>query len=203
MAKVDFKVVLLGMNEVGKTCLIERYLHGRFRDDVTATVGAAFGAKKVVVGDSKITLGIWDTAGTERFESMTRSYYRGAKAALLCHDLTSSKSFEKVKAWADELKVTEKDCALYIVGTKADVILTGTTEQEPSRSEIQEYGASIGAKIFITSAKTGDGINEVFQTIAEDYQKAKQKGSTHQNLDNNVHLEGNPNTEPGLSFCQC
>ena len=56
----------------GKTCLVERYLHGKFKQNVTATVGAAFGAKKVVVGGAPLTLGIWDTAGAERYESMSR-----------------------------------------------------------------------------------------------------------------------------------
>ncbi len=63
------------------------------------TIGAAFGAKKVSVQGESVTLGIWvstsysspplnlslqDTAGSERYESMSRIYYRGAKAAIVC-----------------------------------------------------------------------------------------------------------------------
>jgi GTPase SAR1 family protein len=59
MSKVDVKIVLLGMHDVGKTCLVERYLHGKFKYNVTATVGAAFGAKKVEVNGKGFTLGIW------------------------------------------------------------------------------------------------------------------------------------------------
>lgn len=59
MSKVDVKVVLLGKHSVGKTCLVERYLHGKFKDTTIATVGAAFGAKKLNVGGREITLGIW------------------------------------------------------------------------------------------------------------------------------------------------
>jgi len=121
MSKVDVKVVLLGKTSVGKTCLVERFLHGKFKDNTVATVGAAFGAKKLTIKGKEITLGIWDTAGQERYESMSRIYYRSAKAALICYDLSDKKSFEKVQFWIDELVANEEGCSIYIVGTKCKV----------------------------------------------------------------------------------
>jgi Ras-related protein Rab-24 len=76
------------------------------------------GAKKIVVGGTSLTLGIWDTAGAERYESMSRIYYRAAKAAVVCYDLTNRSSFDKVKFWVEELLHNEDGCDLYIVGTK-------------------------------------------------------------------------------------
>merc|ERR1712137_1283654 len=122
MSKVDVKVVLLGQHDVGKTCLVDRYLHGKFKYNVTATVGAAFGAKKVEVSGSSITLGIWDTAGAERYESMSRIYYRSARAAIVCYDLTNKATFEKVEFWIDELLTNEENCDIYIVGTKMNLL---------------------------------------------------------------------------------
>jgi len=166
MSKVDVKVVLLGRHSVGKTCLVERYLHGKFKDNTVATVGAAFGAKKMDVSGKEVTLGIWDTAGQERYESMSRIYYRSAKAALVCFDLTDSKSFDKVRFWVDELMANEEGCAIYIVGTKLDALGNGGSRIP---DDVSNYADRIGAKVYETSAKTGAGIDELFTDIALRY----------------------------------
>ena len=66
-------------------------------------------------------LGLWDTAGSERYEAMSRIYYRGAKAAIVCYDVMNEKSWEKVQFWVDELKRFEESCRIYIVGNKTDL----------------------------------------------------------------------------------
>jgi Ras-related protein Rab-24 len=71
----------------------------------------------------KLWLGLWDTAGSERYESMSRSFYRGAKAAIVCYDVTNEQSWEKVKFWIDELTKFEETCKIYIVGTKLDLLV--------------------------------------------------------------------------------
>lgn len=168
-SKVDVKVVLLGMHDVGKTCLVERYLHGKFKFNVTATVGAAFGAKKVTINGHTLTLGIWDTAGAERYESMSRIYYRAAKAAIVCYDLTQKQSFNKVRFWVEELVQNEKNCAIYIVGTKLDRVEEEGVNREIDAFDVKSYAEQIGAKTFETSAKTGAFVDELFHTIAIDY----------------------------------
>eukprot|EP01102_Stenamoeba_stenopodia_P017484 TRINITY_DN626_c0_g1_i2.p1 TRINITY_DN626_c0_g1~~TRINITY_DN626_c0_g1_i2.p1 ORF type:complete len:261 (-),score=34.34 TRINITY_DN626_c0_g1_i2:19-801(-) len=162
MSKVDVKVVLLGQHDVGKTCLVERYLHGKFKFNVTATVGAAFGAKKVEVNGTSITLGIWDTAGAERYESMSRIYYRSARAAIVCYDLTNKVSFNKVRFWVEELLANEKNCDIYIVGTKLDRILEEGEARAIGEETVQNYAENIGAKVFDTSAKTGQNVDSLF-----------------------------------------
>jgi len=174
MAQVDLKVVLLGKHSVGKTCLVERFLHGKFKDNTVATVGAAFGAKKLDINGKEITLGIWDTAGQERYESMSRIYYRSAKAAIVCFDLSDPSSFDKVRFWIDELLQNEESCDIYIAGTKLDAI--GSIVHLPE--EVREYATKIGAKIFQTSAKTGAGIDELFHDIAQSFVKKTMMSSS-------------------------
>ena len=89
MGPVEFKIVLLGSSHVGKTCLMERIGHDRFRENIPYqnTLGAAFAAKHFMSNRKKILVGIWDTAGSERYESMSRIYYRGAKAAIICYSV--------------------------------------------------------------------------------------------------------------------
>uniref|UniRef100_A0A8C3KAK9 RAB24, member RAS oncogene family n=1 Tax=Calidris pygmaea TaxID=425635 RepID=A0A8C3KAK9_9CHAR len=107
--RVDAKVVLLGQEGVGKSSLVERCAHRRFRPGpYQNTIGAAFVAKVMSVGEQTVTLGIWDTAGSERYEAMSRIYYRGARAAIVCYDLTDSSSFQRAKFWVNELQNCEE-----------------------------------------------------------------------------------------------
>ena len=154
-----------GAADVGKTCLVDRYLHGRFDGTSRPTVGAAFGAKTVHRGSTVITVGIWDTAGQERFESISKLYYRGAKAALVCFDLTNQASFTKVKFWVDELKAYAPECLIFLVGTKADLVEAGVQREvsEAELSRIAEEASAIAVKN--TSSKTGANIEELFDTI--------------------------------------
>uniref|UniRef100_A0A3Q3J7U6 Ras-related protein Rab-24 n=1 Tax=Monopterus albus TaxID=43700 RepID=A0A3Q3J7U6_MONAL len=121
--RVDTKVVMLGKESVGKTSLVERYVHHRFLvGPYQNTIGAAFVAKAIQVEDKVITLGIWDTAGSERYEAMSRIYYRGARAAIVCYDLTDSSSFQRARFWVKELQKCEEQCKIYLCGTKSDLI---------------------------------------------------------------------------------
>lgn len=169
MSKVDQKVVLLGQHDVGKTCLVERYLHGKWKGErVSATVGSAFGAKMMKLKGTTYTMGVWDTAGSERFESMNRIYYRDAQSAIICYDLTHAGSWKKVKFWLQELQQYVPNCAIYIVGTKLDKIHAGA-DRGVSGREVNQYGLNIGATTWETSAKENIQIAELFQKVAEDF----------------------------------
>lgn len=113
---LDRKIVIVGATDVGKTSITMRYCHGSFSTPTSATIGASFLQKRIVVSDDsasgnaggppsstgarrKMTLQIWDTAGQERFRSMAPMYYRNAKAAILVFDVQKPESFEKIKEW--------------------------------------------------------------------------------------------------------
>lgn len=169
MSKVDLKVVLLGKEFGGKTSLVERYLHDRFGIPYQNTIGAAYGAKRMTVLGKHITVGIWDTAGSERYEAMSRFYYRGASAAIVCYDLTDSISFDKAQFWINELRKNEENCRIYLCGTKKDLIEDELKPRQVNDSNVSKYAAVIDAKVFETSSKTGEKVSEVFTTVAEDF----------------------------------
>ncbi|XP_045140407.1 ras-related protein Rab-24 isoform X2 [Echinops telfairi] len=142
--RVDVKVVMLGKEYVGKTSLVERYVHDRFLvGPYQNTIGAAFVAKVMSVGDRTVTLGIWDTAGSERYEAMSRIYYRGAKAAIVCYDLTDSSSFERAKFWVKELRSLEEGCQIYLCGTKSDLLEEDRRRRRVDFHDVQDYADSI------------------------------------------------------------
>lgn len=138
---LEAKLVVLGSQGVGKTSLVHRYVKNAFIPPKKAqsTVGASFLTTRVNDPESGATirLQIWDTAGQERFRSISRLYYRGANAAILCYDTTSRRSFDEMGDWLKELKdncglsEADNDMILHIVGTKSDV-----SAADPSKREV-------------------------------------------------------------------
>ncbi|XP_066588675.1 ras-related protein Rab-24-like [Prorops nasuta] len=169
MSRVDLKVVLLGNAAVGKTSLMERYVSERFNDSLPYqnTIGAAFAAKQIQVNEKTFIMGIWDTAGSEKYDAMTRIYYRGAKAAIVCYDVTKPITFQKVKFWIRELRENEENCKIYICGTKKDILDLSTTADSDLQN-VEKYASGIQAKLFITSSKTGENVFELFNEIGHD-----------------------------------
>ncbi|KAG0149900.1 hypothetical protein CROQUDRAFT_278893 [Cronartium quercuum f. sp. fusiforme G11] len=122
--QLEAKVVILGMQGVGKTSIVHRYTTGSFSYSLASTIGASFCTKKLSVDGCKVRLQIWDTAGQERFRSMAPMYYRGANAAILVYDITNQASFDDIQNWLDELRENmSPELIIQIVGSKSDLAL--------------------------------------------------------------------------------
>ena len=93
------KIVILGDSGVGKTTLLQQYLNGKVTGQSKPTIGADFSKKEILIDNTVVTLQIWDTAGQESFQSITKIFYRGAHAVLLTYDLTSMDSFMNLNHW--------------------------------------------------------------------------------------------------------
>ncbi|XP_072032357.1 ras-related protein Rab-24-like isoform X2 [Amphiura filiformis] len=199
-SRVDLKVVLLGKEYGGKTSLVERYLHDRFHGDVPYqnTIGAAFGAKKVDVDERVVVMGVWDTAGSERYEAMSRIYYRGAKAAIVCYDLTDSLSFDRAKFWVEELLKNEEKCKIYLCGTKYDLVDEDRKNRQVDYHLTTDYADEIHAQVFETSSKSGYNIKELFFKIAKDF---VQVSKIHEAAEENRAL--NLEEKPQQKSCAC
>jgi len=162
---IEAKIVLLGDTGVGKTSIALRFTQDTFQVRTNPTIGASFLMKNMVFDDKKIKLQIWDTAGQERFRSLAPMYYRGASAALLVYDITSLVSFNKVKEWINELRLNvPEDIIMVVVGNKVD----RAAKHRQVKFEVgYDYARSVGASFTETSAKTKEGIEEVFNDIAK------------------------------------
>ncbi|KAK4193883.1 P-loop containing nucleoside triphosphate hydrolase protein [Podospora australis] len=132
---LEAKIVVLGSQGVGKTSLVMRFVKGAFQpSQITSTVGASFMTKRVTDTDTDtlVRLQIWDTAGQERFRSISRLYYRGANACILCYSITDASSFAEMGMWLTELRRNlPADIVLHVVGTKADIVA-----KDPSKREV-------------------------------------------------------------------
>ena len=102
------KVVLLGESGVGKTCIIARFINNTFEENLISTTGASYAGKTMTFdefGGKSIKFEIWDTAGQEKYRSLTKIFYKDAGAAILVYDITRKESFEEIqKYWINQIK---------------------------------------------------------------------------------------------------
>nr|XP_029120320.1 ras-related protein Rab-21 isoform X3 [Elaeis guineensis] len=160
---LTFKLVLLGDGRVGKTSLVLRYVNNSFSEKQQATVQASYLTKRLVIEGVPITLSIWDTAGQERFHALGPIYYRDADAALLVYDITDNDTFVRVRKWVKELQqMASKNIIMTIAANKSDLVRSKKFDIQ----EAESYAAAIGSKLFLTSAKSGTGVEEAFLDIA-------------------------------------
>jgi len=178
-----YKIVLVGDAGVGKTNLLgyytasfeERQLNPSTNQVETfskvrkPTVGVEFATKIVIhpVTGARIKAQIWDTAGQERYRAITNSHYRRAHGALLCYDVTSHGSFDNLNMWIQNLRDSTESTSqilrcVSVVGNKIDL------PPIVSNAEHGEFIAAAGLSRQLsarTSAKNGEGIQEVFEKL--------------------------------------
>ncbi|ESN97214.1 hypothetical protein HELRODRAFT_185922 [Helobdella robusta] len=173
------KVAIMGQFYSGKTCLNQRIIRGVDWCDraYEATIGTAYGTKFMEVGDFKIKLGIWDTAGSERFLAISRNYYRNSGAIIVCYDITSLESYNKAVEWWKKLLEEEKDSLLYLCGNKKDLVLGPELKynRRVDFHDAREFAEDSGGKFFETSSKTGEGVVELMTEIAKDLIEKKKR----------------------------
>uniref|UniRef100_A0A915HXV0 Ras-related protein Rab-24 n=1 Tax=Romanomermis culicivorax TaxID=13658 RepID=A0A915HXV0_ROMCU len=174
--KVNVKVVMLGKELGGKTSLVGRFLFGNFpAGKYRSTVAADYNARRVEIDGRYVIIGIWDTAGTERFDCITRIYYRDAFAAIVCYDLTDRASFEKAVFWVEELVYNHPKCRVYFCGTKKDLLSEKfpTFKREVTLEKVSSFAESLNLKyeprFYETSSKSGQCVDEIFLQIAREY----------------------------------
>lgn len=168
----ELKLVLVGHTSVGKTCVVRQATSGKFTEDCPPTLGASYLSKIVSYNNQDVRLQIWDTAGQERYKGMAPMYFRGAHVALVVYSVTDQVSFDALDTWIDSLKENaEPDTILFLVGNKIDM----ENERVISTEVGSEKARSIGAEFYEVSAKTSDGIEDLFNAIPTSY-FSKHKG---------------------------
>ncbi|XP_011306338.1 ras-related protein Rab-34 [Fopius arisanus] len=159
------KVIVLGDVAVGKTSLVNRFCHKKFDNNYKATIGVDFEVERFDVLGVPFNLQIWDTAGQERFKCIAASYYRGANVIMIVFDLGSLFTLSHSKQWLEEaMKSNNGPCHVFLVGTKKDLLSNQLYEIIERRAMAVAEG--IKAEYWAVSAKTGDGIDQLFSRIS-------------------------------------
>jgi len=173
--QLQFKLVLLGESAVGKSSLVLRFVKDQFDDYRESTIGAAFLTQTVTLEDStSVKFEIWDTAGQERYKSLAPMYYRNANCAVVVYDITQSASLEKARNWIRELqRQADPSIVIALCGNKTDL----SSMRQVSQEEAQKYAEEEGLMWAETSAKTGEGVSDIFTAIAKKLPQTAQPSS--------------------------
>ncbi|BET02186.1 RAB24, member RAS oncogene family [Nesidiocoris tenuis] len=166
--RVDAKIVIVGSSGAGKTALMERFVYSKFTQVRVQTIGATYVSKEVFRGKESIHLSIWDTAGTERYRSMMKQYYRNAKGAIICYDITDKHSWDALRSWATEIRGNEPDCRLFICGTKKDIVDEGYAPPGVHSDCVKFYAEGLQAPSIVSSSKTGENVDALFSMVADE-----------------------------------
>ncbi|KAK4551847.1 hypothetical protein LTR86_010843 [Recurvomyces mirabilis] len=170
------KIILLGPSASGKSCLLHRFLANEWRTLTSQTIGVEFASKIVKVGSAtnstrrrkRVKLQLWDTAGTERFRSVSRSYYRGAAGAVLVYDLADTNSFAQLQTFLDDARALGSPrLTVVLVGNKADLTTDAGPETAQRGGMLDEIPSSSLASTRSSTLGVGPGSQQRATTTAE------------------------------------
>jgi len=161
-----FKVVVSGNSGAGKTSLLLRFTDNTFSESKSVTLpveGEEYRTKEIknVKKGKDVTLQVYDTAGQEKFRTITSSYYRGAVGAMLVYDITDPTSFSALKGWLDDLNHYLPEIPRIIVANKTDL------DEQVDSAEAEKFAKEAKAEFHSTSAKTGEGVDAAFLALAK------------------------------------
>ncbi|KAK8882555.1 hypothetical protein M9Y10_045197 [Tritrichomonas musculus] len=189
MPPLEFKVVMIGAVAVGKSAIANRLQFQIFEEDYQPTIGAGYIPYRTTFEGKEIELQIWDTAGMERYKSLGSIYYRDAKAAIIVYDQTSLESADALQSWLTSFRATVKTpCYICIAGNKDDL-----PNKIVPQEKIKAWCDENGFDFFITSAKAGTGVNEMFQKLIESVVRMSEKIEIHES----PKLEANESSKGG------
>ena len=169
---VKCQLLIIGNSNVGKTSMITRFTNGTFSQNYLATVGVDNYTKIETIDNKNVQIKLWDTAGQEKFKSLTKSFFRGAEGVILVYDITNLESFTDLKLWINSIKENlgeeKESIPSIIVGNKIDL-----GEREISLEEANKFCKDNNYEYFETSAKTGENIDKSFRALVKKILAAK------------------------------
>ena len=169
--QLEYKIIILGMSEVGKTCLLINYFDKKFKENNISTIGIDFKTKFFKFDENKVKINYVDTAGQERFHAISSNYLKNANGILLVYAVNSRASFSLLEDWMKEVtNHANQNFSIIILGNKCDV-----EDREVTLEEGENFAKKINSKVYEVSAKTGYNVAEAFDEIARmTYEKDKE-----------------------------
>lgn len=172
------KLLLLGDGAVGKTSLILRFIENRFKEEYSMSLGVNFLTKTIrFIDDQNVqrsaSLQVWDIAGQARHVSYSHLYLKGALGAFYVFDLTRRETLLNIQErWQSQVLKISPGSLSILIGNKADL----KNKRALTRVQTKRVREAMHVIDYIeTSAKTGENVNEAFQTITTSILNIKAK----------------------------
>ncbi len=166
--EIIFKIITLGDTGVGKTSIINRYITGKFTDNIATTLGVNYSYKNLTFNKThKIMLKLIDTCGQEKYRALSKSYYKNADGVLFIFGLNDKDSFDNIKEWMESFNKESKkdygDIPKVLVGNKCDLEF----DEELDQNLINEFSRENKIKYIESSAKDDKNINDLFEELGK------------------------------------
>ena len=163
------KVIVVGNGGVGKSSMIRRFCTGEYTDTYKKTIGVDFLEKETFLDScsQSVTFMVWDTAGQEEFDSLTKSYYRGAQGCVIAFSTVDRDSFEAVEKWKEkvEAEVGKGTIPIVLVQNKVDLIDKAVS----SNAEVEAVAKRLKLKLYRTCVSENLNVDKVFEYLGERY----------------------------------
>jgi Ras-related protein Rab-23 len=161
------KVIVVGNGQVGKTSMITRFAKGIFTNEYKKTIGVDFLEKKMHLSSigEEVTFLLWDTAGQEEYDAITRTYYKGAGACILAFSTTDRPSFEAIETWHSKVREECGNIVMVLVQNKVDLMDDAAMEAR----EVEYLAKKLRLKLYRTCVKDDLNVSEVFQYLGSEF----------------------------------
>jgi small GTP-binding protein len=161
---VTLKVIILGASTVGKTSIFLRYFNNEFSHGTLTTLGVDFKTKFFKFENKKLKINYIDTAGQEKFKSISENYLKGTDGVILVFDLTNKETLDLVNYWADCIKKNNRDnIGMILFGNKSDL----ENDRDVTYEEGKNLADKLGCQYYEGSAMNGDNVEFVMNEIAK------------------------------------
>lgn len=165
--ETEIKVIVVGNGKIGKTSLTTRFVEGTFNGQYQKTIGVDYLEKRMYVPSihEEVTFYLYDTAGQEEYNAMTRSFYRGAGAAMIAFSTVDRDSFLAVPSWISKVREECGRIPIILVQTKIDLL----EQAQVSESESESLAIDCHLPLFRVCAKDDTNVGPAFEQICIDY----------------------------------
>ncbi|MDZ8223738.1 MULTISPECIES: Rab family GTPase [unclassified Nostoc] len=164
MSTISKKICLFGDFGVGKTSLIRRFVESQFSDEYLSTVGVKISRKLVSVSEQDLQLIIWDIEGSNKFKAVAKNYFQGSKGAVIVGDVTQAETLLHIQEHIQTFLAVNPKSYIVVALNKSDMIAAEYLEN--IRKMYQFTNQANILDTYITSAKTGNNVDKIFQFLA-------------------------------------
>eukprot|EP01083_Nonionella_stella_P187202 687301_1 len=165
------KLLTIGDSMVGKSCIVKRFCEEKFYDRFKPTIGIDYGTKKFKYADKEIKIDFWDMSGNDEFEEVRKEFYDNTQICFVVFDCADKESFDNLQKWINEARKYEmpSNAIVYIVCNKIDTRCRVISKE--LATEWCETHKSNNFRYYETSAKSGEGIQDIFNSVFEIFLK--------------------------------
>ena len=182
---LKINIFTLGNSTVGKTCFIHKFVHNKFNYNYFSTIGVDYLTKKIILPSGKnVKIIFYDTAGQERYKSLSFNLLKNADGILLMYDITNLETFTSITGWIKSIReIKPNDFPIILIGNKCDL----ESKRKIQKEEGEKEAKNNGFLFFETSCKENINIEETINSIVS--MITDEKGQIKKERNESIHLD--------------